>query len=121
MTSPRDALQAALDAGPTPRPWFADEDGGAYALVMGPDGDRLVTVHMNLGLGSNPDRDAALIVAAVNALPDLLAENAALREVARRAKRYRALAGLRGGWEAGIDLDVALVAARPYLEGGDRE
>jgi hypothetical protein len=59
----------ALLAEATPGPWAWTETGGPFALVMGPDGDELVHVRMNLGLGSNPDRDAALIAAAVNALP----------------------------------------------------
>jgi hypothetical protein len=73
----------ALLAEATPGPWAWTETGGPFALVMGPDGDELVHVRMNLGLGSNPDRDAALIAAAVNALPALL-------DVAEAARDYLA-------------------------------
>lgn len=78
MTPPLDvaALRALLEAG-TPGPWSLDpcSNGGAI-LRRGQDSVRHMQSHLQIA----PESDAELIVAAVNALPALLAELDGVRQ-----------------------------------------
>jgi hypothetical protein len=126
-----DALDAARAAA-TPGPWSIDAkgwiDAGDYATVIGPaDVDCMSYCYGGTSRieGDNLPADAALIVAAVNALPELLAE-------VRRGRALReALEGLAKELDQeladrGILLDRVirpgdrLRAALAAVDGGER-
>jgi hypothetical protein len=121
-----DELEAAL-AKATPGPWRVEVRGGQcggtdewwseHDVVCG--GQAGFTV----GDDESAEADAALIVAAVNALPDLIAElrkhRAAVQAVETLARGWRSTASPLGLQLAGDDLHLVLSSAFG-AEGADR-
>jgi hypothetical protein len=104
MTDLRALLAAAM-----PGPWehvplpFGDGPLPEDALIFGPDGDSFVRVAWNPGLDNDQYADAALIVAAVNALPALLDVVDAAREYVERLPDSR---------DTALESDLAEALAR---------
>jgi hypothetical protein len=132
-----DELEAAHGKA-TPGPWQVDDDGSDCAVTAGtarglPGSwratDRIYTVDVGEWSGETEDEavqrqtDAALIVAAVNALPDLIAElrkhRAAVQAVETLARGWRSTASPLGLQLAGDDLHLVLSSAFG-AEGADR-
>jgi hypothetical protein len=72
LTELLDRLEAAAAAA-TPGPWYVEEHAGRDGMVVMADGFRRAHLPQTR-LVENAEADAALIVAAVNALPTLVAE-----------------------------------------------
>jgi hypothetical protein len=70
LTGWLDSLEEARKAA-TPGPWFAWDRGVGWMIALDPGGDRVLPEGMRTDLARQ--EDAALIVAAVNALPELVA------------------------------------------------
>jgi hypothetical protein len=110
VTPPLDlaALEALLAKATTPSEWYSSGIGNEAAVDFGERGDGWADV-----CGTNAEANARLIVAAVNALPALVAALRAAEAREREARRE----GLRSGLLAGLRQAASVVAA----EAGDVE
>jgi NAD(P)-dependent dehydrogenase (short-subunit alcohol dehydrogenase family) len=85
VTPPLDlaALEAPLAKATTPSEWYSSGIGNEAAVDFGERGDGWADV-----CGTNAEANARLIVAAVNALPALVADNRALRKLLAIARTF---------------------------------
>lgn len=119
LTDARAGELAKMVEGATPGPWTAFRIIQGYSWYIGSDA-RGGCTHAKLE-GENREADSALIVAAVNALPGLLAERAALVEALESEKKnasalYGEIEDLRAEFERATDrLHVRLAAAEVAL------
>ena len=75
----------------TPLPWESPGwDGDARIICASPKGKRRTLAHVydQTDIGISADANAAYIVAACNAYPELVAENARLREALEGVCKY---------------------------------
>ena len=103
MTDQYTELRQALAGARTPTPWkcepsFPEEGVNCYWIVR--DGKPAYEIGaVNGPQGSLTEPDAAIIIAAVNAAPSLLAERDRLREALKKIENEAAVfGGGFGGW-----------------------
>jgi hypothetical protein len=119
MTPPLDlaALEALLAKATTPSEWYSSGIGNEAAVDFGERGDGWADV-----CGTNAEANARLIVAAVNALPALLAELRRLRGEVAGARREGMAVALREARNACEAIRATFTAeAAKALESGRDE